>query len=296
MNPTAGADRASAYREEVTTGLSEYFPDSRIELLHTESAEDPALFGSQIQSELILCLSGDGTIHGVLQGLMRRPRTERPALCVLPLGSGNDIARTFSIPTSPTRALPALARGYLQAADVGSCIPDHQDEVYFLQTLSFGMDAAIALKTIELRKHTRNREAVLYARAAVDAIVHELHTNHFHYVMDGQERRDDLLIMAIQNGPTYGGGFRVAPQARIDDGRLNLCMATRIGKLRALYYLSRMKNGTHEHLASFQTHEIRHLIVETDKQVPTQIDGEPIRARHYEISVRQNAIDFLRPA
>jgi YegS/Rv2252/BmrU family lipid kinase len=296
MNPTAGADTALDYRTEVLEGLHTHFPDSHVEILHTASSDDPAAIGREDVSDLILCLSGDGTVHGVLQGLMQRPRAERPALCVLPLGSGNDIARTFGIPASPTRALPSLAQGRLVQTDVGHCLCDNHRTAYFLETLSFGVDAAVALKTVELRKRTKNREALLYAQAAVDAIIHELHENRFHCTIDGEDLTDDLLIMAIQNGPTYGGGFKVAPSARIDDGLLNICIAAHIKRLTALYYLSRMKTGTHERLKGIRTYKAARIIVETEHFVPTQVDGEALPALRYEISVIPQAIDFLAPA
>jgi YegS/Rv2252/BmrU family lipid kinase len=280
---------------EVQAALMTYFPDSQVEFLHTTNASDSAGIGQQTGGDLILCLSGDGTVHDVLQGLMRRPQQERPALCVLPLGSGNDIARTFSIPNVPARALAALAQGRLQATDVGCCLCDNERRVYFLETLSFGVDAAVAFKTIELRKRTQHRESPLYARAAIDAIIHDLHVNRFHYQIDQQTMTDDLLIMAIQNGPTYGGGFKIAPRARIDDGLLNVCTAGSLNPLTALYYLARLKSGRHERLKGICTYEAKHILVEPQGIVPAQVDGEILAAARYEITPVPNAIEFLTP-
>jgi diacylglycerol kinase family enzyme len=148
---------------------------------------------------------------------------------------------------------------------------------------------------MELRKRTKSREALLYARAAVDAIIHELHVNRFRFTIDGQQFTDDLLIMAIQNGPTYGGGFQVAPQALVDDGLLNVCTAMAVSKPTALFYLSQMKTGAHEKLKGFTTYQAADITLELDKIIPAQIDGEPIPSLRYQISAIPHAIDFLAP-
>jgi len=296
VNPTAGADTALRFRQEVLDGFLEHFSGSDLEVLHTADATDPPRIGAEAAADLIVSLSGDGTVHGLLQGLMRRPSAGRPALTVIPVGSGNDIARTYGIPSLPKKAVAGLAAGQAHSVDVGQITNmSNGAQTWFLQTLSFGMDAAVALNTVELRKRTNQREAVLYARAAVRAILTDLHANRVSYRLDGEQHLDDLLILAIQNGPTYGGGFKVAPRAKVDDGLLDVCMATKVAPPTALYYLSQMKAGQHEQLKAFKTYRTAEIEIEFQRQAPAQADGERLEGTAFRIEAIRAAVDILVP-
>jgi YegS/Rv2252/BmrU family lipid kinase len=302
LNPTAGSDTALGFRTEVMDALLRSFPSANLTMLHTTSADDPEHLGATVEADLIISLSGDGTVHGLAQGLMRRNPSLRPVLTVIPVGSGNDIARTFSIPKTPAKAVQALANGRLVPCDLGRIVIDKENPssetktVYFLQTLSFGVDAAVAMKTVELRRKTRQRESVLYARAAVGAILTELHANHIHYSLDNETFEEELLIMAIQNGPTYGGGFMVAPAAKIDDGFLDIITATKMNVPKALYSLNQMKRGTHGTVKGFRIRQAQTLSVTTKKQLPVQVDGEALGGTDFKVDVLREAITILAPS
>ena len=107
--------------------------------------------------DTVLVLGGDGVIHEAANGLMQIPKASRPALGPIPLGSGNDYARTLHITRNkPEKALEELLDGRKIAADLGLV-----NGVYFVQTLSFGLDAAIALDTMNHR--STGRGAHLFA-------------------------------------------------------------------------------------------------------------------------------------
>jgi diacylglycerol kinase family enzyme len=157
------------------------------------------------------------------------------------------------------------------------------------------MDAAVALKTVELRKKTKQRESLLYARAAVNAILTELHANHISFTINGQSYDEELLIMAVQNGPTYGGGFKVAPDARVDDGLLDIVTGGKMSTPKALFCLGKLKSGKYQGIRGFNTYHASELVIQTNKQLPAQVDGEQLMGRHFQVSVQHQAIDFLAP-
>jgi YegS/Rv2252/BmrU family lipid kinase len=248
---------------------------------------------------MLVIVGGDGTVHDVAQGVMQRPRQERPVMAVVSVGSGNDYARTLGMPRDVAGILAQLKGAAVMPVDVGRCaildasLPGASQEVFFLETMSFGVDAAVALRTVELRRATHAKGLRLYAHAAVSAIIAELADFHAVFTIDGVSYEDDLLIFAIQNGPTYGSGFRVAPKALADDGVLDVCVSRRIGTMRALHALSRMKAGTHEALPSFQTWRARGLEVAIDRDLSIQCDGERISGRRFKIDIVPGALDML---
>jgi YegS/Rv2252/BmrU family lipid kinase len=306
LNPTAGSDTALAFRKEAMDALLRSFSHADLTMLHTSCANDPERFGAELQSDLLICLSGDGTVHGVLQGLMRRAACERPALSVIPVGSGNDIARSFGIGSAPAKVVRSLVSGFIAKCDVGTVLVREPQSVaaqaaaerslYFLQTLSLGVDAAVAVKTMQLRKRTKQRESVLYARAAVNAILTELRANQLRFSLDAVEHSEELLIMAIQNGPTYGGGFRVAPAARMNDGLLDIITCGKVSSPVALYYLSQMKSGRHLKLKGFSSYQASSITIEASRQLPVQVDGEQLLGTHFKIGVEREALRVLVPA
>jgi len=156
------------------------------------------------------------------------------------------------------------------------------------------VDAAVALNTEELRLTTKARGGILYAHAAINAILHEFDANIVKIKMPEGEFSVKALLLAVQNGQTYGGGFRVAPNASIVDGVLDVYIASSISKPTALYYLTQMKNGKHEHLKGFSYHRTSQLQLEFEEQVPAQCDGERLLGLSFSIDVVPAAIEVLK--
>ena len=291
INPAAGNNTGTRIKPDVERLFRDIFPEHDIDFTEPGSKDQAIALGAKSQSDLIVVVSGDGTLHDLAQGILSRPRAERPALSIIPIGSGNDYARTLDVSKDPLAAIRALASGVRVSADVGKC-----NQTWFLETLSFGADAAVAIKTIDLRKTTHTSGALLYAHAAVIAILKELRAHHIRYRIDGQDLEDELLILAVQNGPTYGGGFRIAPKATITDGLLDVCTSTKVGTLKALFFLFSIFNGKHEGYKSFRTYRAKSLTVDLDEPVPVQCDGEAQQGIHFEIAVVPDALDVIVPA
>jgi len=292
----AGSGTGSRFAPQVSAGVQELFATAEIEVIETKSKEHIESVGLATAADLVICLSGDGSVHTLAQALMRRPQSERPTLAVIPVGSGNDYARTLGIPLDPLKALAELPNCVPIEADVGRVIADDatdDEAVYFLETMSFGVDAAVALKTEELRQSTKTRGFRLYTRAAVDAILHELTEHTVQMRIADQTITLDILILAVQNGPTYGSGYRVAPRASITDGILDICALSGIRKPTALYYLTRMKNGSHEKLKGISLYRSSRLDLEFTEQLPIQCDGERVLGKRFAIEVVPAALTVL---
>ncbi len=269
------------------------------EVTETAGPEDATRIAADSTGyDTVLALGGDGVIHEVVNGLMQIPRGMRPRMGILPLGSGNDFARTLGMPMNDAQAaLAAIAQGKEKYIELGRV-----NDTYFMQTLSFGLDAAIALDTVDRRANdTRQEGAGLFATSGLRIFTTGLRGWHFVATIDGEKVEGTDMVFAIQNGPTYGGGFRICPKAVPTDGMLDLCYTLRkpsVPHTLALFGLAR--GGWHARSNVLKLQQIRHLEVEfpddPEDQPPCQVDGERLEANRYVVDVVPQALRVIVPS
>ena len=175
--------------------------------------------------DTVVALGGDGVIHEVVNGLMRRPRDRRAQLGVIPLGSGNDYARTLGMARNDVEAAFAqLVRGSARPVEVGRVNGTH-----FMQTLSFGLDAAIALDTTDRRAANTSQEGeALFVTSGLKILSRAGRGFPCTARLDDEPPLElSALIFAVQVGPSYGGGFKICPDADPSDGLLDVCYNVR---------------------------------------------------------------------
>lgn len=254
--------------------------------------------------DTVVALGGDGIIHEVANGLMSVAQHERPALAVVPVGSGNDFARTIGAATNdPIAALGQILRGRRRKLDLGHVASDASESAYFVQTLSFGLDAAIALDTTDRRAaQTHQKGSGLFATSGVK-ILSKVRGEASGYpsrvTMDGEKDvRLNSIVFAVQNGPTYGGGFRICPDADPYDGSLDICYNVSVPALPhvlALFALAR--TGRHVGSRAIAARRVRHLHIEfLEREPPCQVDGEPLHGRTYDVEVRPRSLTLIAPS
>ena len=292
-NPAAqrgnGADAA-----RVAHGLlREWQGDDAVALELTKSpghAVEIATSASTERYDLVIALGGDGIVHEIVNGLMGLPHDARPAFGLIPVGSGNDYARTLGMSENVADAVAQLRGAHEKQVDVGCCNGE-----YFAETLSFGLDAAIALDTVERRKRTGQQGTVLYMMSGLDILSHHLDEYKFEAVLDGDRKiQGRMLMFAVQNGVTYGGGFRICPEARVDDGMLDICYAEAPMSVPvATFKFLSAKNAHHTKFKGIHFERASSIALAFDKRPPCQIDGEAHIADSYGISVEPCALRVL---
>lgn len=239
----------------------------------------------------VIALGGDGVIHEAAGGLMAIPQEDRPLFGIIPVGSGNDYAKTLGMSTKVEEAVNQLFAAKETLVDVGVCNGE-----YFVETLSFGLDAGIALDTVERRKTTNKTGALLYAQSGIDQLLHHLDTYTFTCQIDGGEPfSDDVKLFACQIGQTYGGGFRICPEADISDGIFDLCYAKSPLPLpKAAFLFAKAKDGKHVGAKQIVFKNAKKLHLEFDHRPPVQMDGEAHIADAYDIECIQHALRVLK--
>ena len=292
-NPAAQRGNGAHAAEVALDLLGEWVGADHVAFAATERpghAIEIAAAASAQRYGMVVALGGDGVIHEVANGLMRLPRADRPALGVVPVGSGNDFARTLGMSESVPDAIVQLLDAQRRAIDVGCCNGE-----FFVETLSFGLDAAIALDTVERRARTGQQGTMLYLMSGLDQLLHHLDYYEFHMMIDGvREVAGNMIMLAVQNGPTYGGGFRICPNADPGDGLLDICYAEAPMSLPvATFKFLSAKNAHHTHFKGIHFEHASSIELTFDRRPACQVDGEAHIADRYRIALEPHALDVL---
>ncbi len=246
--------------------------------------------------DTVIALGGDGIVHETVNGLMRIPHDDRPRFGLIPVGSGNDYARTLGMSEVVPDAIVQLLDAREKHVDVGCCNGE-----FFAETLSFGLDAAIALDTVERRKRTGEQGTILYLKSGIDQLLHHLGAYDFTAVLhgpgdDAPERtlRGSVHMLAVQVGPTYGGGFRICPEADPADGLLDICFADAPMSIpEATFKFLSAKNAHHVKFKNIHFERAARIDLSFAKCPPCQIDGEAHIADSYRITLEPRALRAL---
>jgi len=236
FNPAARGEKSQRLRAllESKAGLD-------VALAPTTCAGDATRLAAQgvaQGAEVIVAAGGDGTINEVLNGLGPAGVT----LGVLPLGTVNVFAREFGIPLRLEAAWSALATGKVRALDLPFAEIGNQRR-YFAQLAGVGFDAhVVRAASWELKKRIG---PLSYVWAGLQA----LHRPHpcIEVTGDNGQRARGVAVF-IGNGRYYGGSFRLFPQARFDDGQLDVCVFDSTGYFSLLRYGFGILSGRHPRL------------------------------------------------
>lgn len=234
--------------------------------------------------DAILVAGGDGMINTIGSELVGTP----VALGVLPAGSGNGFARHFGIPLSPGKAAAALVDAEPRKIDVGFA-----NGRPFFVTCSMAADGAL-VRTFD-KMPVRGILPYVFA-AAYEFIDYK--PTPFVIEADGNppERFEDPLVFTAANLTQYGGGARIAPQAREDDGLLELVVIPKSHAAVAVAQIGKLFDGTINTLNGVVTRRFKHLRVTRKAPAPIQVDGELLDApAQVDVEVHVDALTVLIP-
>ena len=263
VNPAAAGGRTLARAQALRPRLEAIF--GALDWCVTESpghatalARDAAKRGDAH----VIVAGGDGTVHFVANGLAQTPT----ALAILPLGTGNDVAIGVGLPAEPLGALEVLAACHVRAIDVGRVA----DRVYVC-VLGVGLDTP-AIHVIE-RLRALPRTRLLYNYAALHSIV-TYRPRTIRVTHAGGSVEMPLAFAAVTNTHTYAGGIRICPDARVDDGLLDLCAIEGLSVPRLLMRFGRVRAGRHRGLSGVVMAQSPWVKLESREPVPVTLDGE----------------------
>jgi YegS/Rv2252/BmrU family lipid kinase len=239
---------------------------------------------------MLVVVGGDGSVHTAVATLHARGdlAPDRP-LGLVPLGTGNDLARTLGIPLDPADAARALVAGRPRQLDL--VVDDAGGVVVNAVHLGIGAEAAEKASAL---KDRLGRAAYAVGSVAAGAGATGWHLQ---VVVDGSVVQVDgeALMVAVANGRTIGGGAELAPGAEPDDGLLDVVVATSTGPLARLGFAVALREGEHVERDDVLVVQGREVTVSGDP-FPLNADGEldgPVTTRTW--TVRPGAWAMVVP-
>lgn len=259
----------------------------------TRPGEAQEIAATAAEYDVVVACGGDGTVHEVVNGLMSIPADQRPALAIVPTGSGNDTCRTTHIPLDVAEACDVVLAGHRHRFDLGKC-----NGVYFNNSMSVGLDAIVSVKSEVWKKRLSLAGIPLYGFTALDVIFNELRPFKITLTIDGGEPfTGEYFIVAVTNGKTYGSGMAVNPHATPDDGKLTVAMVTPVSKLETFGLFGKLLSGTIDTAPTYSWRDVSTISIQVHGgPVPRGTDGEVDHGDHFEITTEPGAIEMIVPA
>ncbi|MBC8064678.1 MAG: diacylglycerol kinase family lipid kinase [Chlorobia bacterium] len=287
-NPKSGRSRLAKSWEQIKADLQSRL--GPIEFWETQGPGRATQLAKQAVGQgfqTVIAIGGDGTITQTANGLIGSD----VAFGVIPSGTGNDLCRTLGIGASIPRALDALQNGKTIQMDVGHWRTD-QNEGYFLNIAGMGFDAAVADRINQGFRSLRGTVAYL---AAVIATLRTYQPKELKLTLDGQTIEEEIMLAAVANAQSYGGGMRVAPMASITDGMLDIILVKRLGKFDFLRAFPSVFKGGHIGHPAVEHYRARSIRLDPRGDSPFLIDGELTPCQWAEIEILPAALRIIVP-
>jgi len=221
--------------------------------------------------DMVIAMGGDGTIHEVINGLMKVPEEKRPVLGVVPVGSGNDFAHGINVSRESTEALTCALDGEASTVDLGLMIDEHGRKEYFDNTLGIGFGAVV---TIRSHKLPVLRGFLMYLTAVIQTIILDHNPIAMQIETDDQKWEQSVIYLVICNGPREGGGFLIAPEAKIDDGLFHYAMITNVSRAMMFRIVPEVMKGTHGRFKQVRMGTCKKFTLSADRPLYIHADGE----------------------
>lgn len=272
INPSAGKHKNLKTLEK---DIKKLFPEG--EIIYTKyagHAKELALEAAQKNYDTVIAVGGDGTINEITQGLVN----SETALGIIPCGSGNGFARLIKMPLKDSlKCLEIIKKGRTKKIDVGLA-----NKEYFLNIAGLGFDAIVAQKFAK----SKRRGKLPYFKIGL--------TEYFSYRAtkcnltfdDGTKTEISPLCLDFANGTQYGSNFYIAPQAKLDDGLLDMVILPQTNIFKMLFGFPNFFKDGLSPVKLTKTQKIKEVLVKQNNPFPYHIDGEPRESKDGTLKIK----------
>jgi diacylglycerol kinase (ATP) len=263
-NPTSGKGRGSATAAAVLPRLTDAGLDVR-SIQGRDAAEALELARAAVADgvDSLVVVGGDGLVHLAAQALAG----STTSLGIIPCGTGNDVARTLEIPRRDVRAAADVVIGSrTRRIDLARC-----GSTYFVTVLAAGFDSLVTERANRMR---RPRPYTLE--------------------LDGVARDVEAMLVAVGNGPSFGGGLRITHGASVEDGLLDVVIIKTMSKPGLVRTYPQLFTGAHTSHPAYEHHRVRSATVSAPG-ITAYADGERVGPLPLTVDVEPLALEVLVP-
>jgi diacylglycerol kinase (ATP) len=285
VNPASGGGRALRAEPEVASLLASRGYSAKF--VHSKSSEDIRELAAGAEADgfrTVVALGGDGAFHHLVDGI----RGTDLVAGFFPAGNGNDIARSLGIPLDPVEAANSFLRGQPCSVDMVRVRFGDGSVAYYIGAGGMGLDAEAAHLA-----NTRFRTwpgVTRYLAGAFTIFFREPLLN-VSVEMDGASWSGRALFVAVANATSYGSGVRIAPQAEMDDGLLDVVIVGDVGLLRLLEAIPIvLTTGDLRGFPEVTRYRCRRVALRADRAARVHGDGEALGVAPAEFEILPAAI------
>jgi YegS/Rv2252/BmrU family lipid kinase len=222
---------------------------------------------------LVIAVGGDGTMNEVVNGIAGRD----VEFATIPLGTGMDFVRTYGIPTKFEDAVRVALTGTPRTIDAGRVSyrtwGGEDAERWYANVGSVGMSGAVAQRANGMSKALGGKATFFYA---LTRVFFEWENTDVTVRFDGEERHGKMHDVIVANGVWHGGGMKLAPDARSDDGAFDVVMIGDVGKVDFLTTAPKLYKGKHVDHPKVEVVRTARVEVDAAEHLPIELDGEQV--------------------
>ena len=281
-NPAAGRGRARRHIAEAerllrargaSVELAESASPADLTRLAAESSRDAAF------DRVVVC-GGDGTLNLAVRGF----DLARGTLALLPMGSGDDFASVIGMPKKLADACDVIAGSSIREVDVALA-----NGIRYLGVAGLGFDSEVAKFANEEVKLLRGSAIYFYAtlRVLPRFVPHRVR-------LDGRD--EEIMFAVVGNSRQYGGGVRIAPHAKIDDGLLDLCLIRRTTRLKLLQTFPKAYSGAHIDSPFVECGRAASYSFTSERLMEVYADGERLTTTPVTFALAAEKLRIVAPA
>lgn len=281
-NPAAGRGRCGRLIPQIRRSLAA--TGHTIEFVVSRSQQhlrQLARTAVQQRYDGVISCGGDGTAHHILQELFGSNLT----LGLVSVGTGNDWASSLGLPTDYRKACALIKQGKTRCIDVARAGPH-----LYVSVAGTGFDAEV--NRLANQNSVWLRGKAVYLNALFRALS-QFVPKPVELVYDGRHFVGLVMLVAVGNGASYGGGLRVVPHAVMDDGWLDICIVKQTTRLELLKNLPRIYQGRHIDHPAVEIHRARHITICSAQAMALFGDGEYLQDIPVTIEVVPRALRII---
>ncbi|WP_291727778.1 diacylglycerol/lipid kinase family protein [Bernardetia sp.] len=262
INPVSGTERKEHIVTLIHTTLQPSDIDYDIVYTHYAGhATELAQQATQQKYDVVVAVGGDGTINEIAQALIKT----KTALAIIPQGSGNGLARHLGIPLHTEQAIRRLLEPQKILIDAATANGN-----FFFCTSGIGFDAHVSA-SFASRAFRGLAGYAYFTMKELFSYKPMTYTLEF----DGKTIEKEAFLIAFANATQYGNNVYIAPQADIQDGKLDICILKPFSKIQAPKIMWQVLNRTILQNPYMETHKADSIKISFGNSIPVHIDGEP---------------------
>ncbi len=297
INPKAGNGKGKREWENISKIMSmEKIPFDYIFSTHPYHAIEIVKENVKEGYRKFVAVGGDGTLHDVVNGIMRENEEiiKESCVAVIPVGNGNDWCRTYQIPFDYASAIQVLKKENCISQDlvqVHFMEEGKRKSRYIINMAGIGYDATVCQKVIQQKEKGKSGQtrylinlfSSLMSYKSMSASVE----------IDGEKTEGELFTMNVGVCQYNGGGMRQLPKAIPDDGFLDVMITRKISKSKIIRKIKMLFDGSFIELPEVMIYKAKNVKVNSKNILPIEIDGEIMGEKPYEFSVIPKAINII---